>query len=237
MRRFIKTRKMRLAAFIALAFAQQEAYNQGRGDLSEEQELIILREEFPDAQEVKVQHLRNVVNHVWSRPRLFEPFTELMKKLMANHECAEQGYAEISAWGAPSECRDDVQSMYEREVVDLLTAYCATPTFLYRECYRRGLNNIWMDRNMPPLEYGAEDYAEVEQQLIPKYCYTGEGERILSSVYAEWSKCEIGETVGVSAAAPGTGRTLYKITRITDEGVYGVIIEDTVRILSPAEVV
>ena len=37
------------------------------------------------------------------------------------------------------------------------------------------------------------------------------------------------------AAAPGTGRTVYRVTRIDDEGVWGVVEEDTVRILEPWE--
>lgn len=74
-----------------------------------------------------------------------------------------------------------------------------------------------------------------EQELIPKYVYTGDGKRVISSVYEEWSKCQPGEEVCVSAAAPGTGRTVYRITRVTDKAVFGVIIDDTVRILSPCE--
>ena len=79
------------------------------------------------------------------------------------------------------------------------------------------------------------DDAEVE--LIPKYVYDGEGRRKISEIFTDWSQRSTDDTVSVSAAAPGIGKTVYRITRITEEAVYGVILEDTVRILSPSEVV
>lgn len=39
----------------------------------------------------------------------------------------------------------------------------------------------------------------------------------------------------VHAGAPGIGRTVYKITKETEEGLWGIQVENTVRVLEPHE--
>lgn len=46
-----------------------------------------------------------------------------------------------------------------------------------------------------------------------------------------------GDILVAYAAAPGTGHVKHRITRIDETGVYGVEIENTMRILDPSEVI
>lgn len=48
---------------------------------------------------------------------------------------------------------------------------------------------------------------------------------------------EVGKTYTYQASAPGIGQTTYRFTREGHEGMYGVMIEDTVRELEPWEVI
>lgn len=47
----------------------------------------------------------------------------------------------------------------------------------------------------------------------------------------------VGDSYVTEAGAPGIGRTIYEITRIDSEGMWAKIVEDTVRILEPWEVI
>ena len=47
----------------------------------------------------------------------------------------------------------------------------------------------------------------------------------------------VGDEISMFAAAPGTGRMVYKITRMDESGVFGVITENTMRDLHPSEVI
>lgn len=41
-----------------------------------------------------------------------------------------------------------------------------------------------------------------------------------------------GDEYVVSVAAPGYGQTVYRVTRVTENGLYGVVVESTVRELT-----
>lgn len=46
----------------------------------------------------------------------------------------------------------------------------------------------------------------------------------------------IGDHLCAFAAAPGTGKIVHEITRMDHTGVYGVVVENTISILDPADV-
>lgn len=49
------------------------------------------------------------------------------------------------------------------------------------------------------------------------------------------SQYRVGQEIVRRAAAPGIGRWVYRVTRIDDWGVWGVLEEDTVRVMEPWE--
>jgi hypothetical protein len=51
------------------------------------------------------------------------------------------------------------------------------------------------------------------------------------------SKYEVGSGLSIQAAAPGIGSSKYRITRVTEEGVFGILISSTVREMDPSEAV
>jgi hypothetical protein len=46
----------------------------------------------------------------------------------------------------------------------------------------------------------------------------------------------VGDVVSFSVAAPGVGRVTYRVTTMDDKGIYGVVVNSTVRELRPSEV-
>lgn len=58
--------------------------------------------------------------------------------------------------------------------------------------------------------------------------------RIDESEYC--SQYSPGDTYVTFAGAPGCGRTVYEVTRVDEDGIWGVVQSDTVRILTPGEV-
>jgi len=147
------TKRIRLEAFMALVFAQAEHATR---DLTPGEEVAVIQRVLIDRPMHVCEHLRRVVQHVWSVPRLFPLFTELLQKLMEANVSAEQGYEDVALWGAPSECNGDVRRMYEDDVRSLLKDYCATPEFVYGEAKRRGISDKWMYENLPPIEFDSE---------------------------------------------------------------------------------
>jgi hypothetical protein len=80
-----------------------------------------------------------------------------------------------------------------------------------------------------------------EKLLVPRIVYRYETPEAINPVKVDESRyCdtyEVGESRSWAVAAPGIGRIKYRVTRIDSEGVWGVMIEDTTRILDPSEVV
>jgi hypothetical protein len=58
-----------------------------------------------------------------------------------------------------------------------------------------------------------------------------------ASLRANGQAYAVGDEYVTWAAAPGTGRTTYKVSRIEGGKVYGVQVASTVRELTPAEVI
>lgn len=52
-----------------------------------------------------------------------------------------------------------------------------------------------------------------------------------------WVDHKPGDVVTVRASAPGSGYIVYQVTKKDDEGLYGKVLENTIRILHPSEVV
>lgn len=47
---------------------------------------------------------------------------------------------------------------------------------------------------------------------------------------------EVGDITFSDAAAPGTGRIVHRVTRKDETGLYGVVVENTIREMEPWEV-
>lgn len=69
-------------------------------------------------------------------------------------------------------------------------------------------------------------HEDEEAKEIPNPCYE----------QAKQSR-SIGDEICIHVSAPGTGHILYSITHIDEHGIYGVIVENTVRELTADEVV
>lgn len=73
-----------------------------------------------------------------------------------------------------------------------------------------------------------------EKLLYPPTVYDGEGNEHPYDIYHTiMNTKKVGDTVSSSAAAPGMGVTVDRITRMDDTGVYGVQIKNTVQIMEP----
>lgn len=51
------------------------------------------------------------------------------------------------------------------------------------------------------------------------------------------ARYEVGQTVRYDYAAPGSGYVEYRVTRVDDEGVWGIELTNTLHILDPWEVI
>lgn len=71
-----------------------------------------------------------------------------------------------------------------------------------------------------------------EEEIVPKFVFTGEGAKKISSV---WEMYKPGDVAVFEAGAPGIGQVKYKITRKDDNGLYGVLLSDTISELEPHE--
>ena len=77
----------------------------------------------------------------------------------------------------------------------------------------------------------------VEQLLITRHDWiTYDEVRKLWDRSAEIEAYKVGEFYRISVAAPGIGYYKYKVTKITPAGLYGKLVESTVRDLEAWEV-
>lgn len=90
------------------------------------------------------------------------------------------------------------------------------------------------------LDMARRAVANQEVLIAPAHCYSFKLQQLLkqrSEVYEEYTRTrKVGDVVRAYAGAPGTGHVDHRITRIDDTGVYGVVVEDTIRELTPEEV-
>ena len=50
---------------------------------------------------------------------------------------------------------------------------------------------------------------------------------------AQYSKYKVGDNIAFHAGAPGIGKVVYKITKINDDGVWGIETENTISVPEP----
>ena len=72
-----------------------------------------------------------------------------------------------------------------------------------------------------------------EKLIYPPTVGDGIGNKI---PYESYTNAKVGQICTVWAGAPGTGKIVHKITRKDETGVYGIVIENTMRMLEPYEV-
>lgn len=73
--------------------------------------------------------------------------------------------------------------------------------------------------------------------ILNRIVYRFDGDRaVLEDTSPECDVYKRGDALVTWAGAPGTGRTVYRITRVDQRGVWGVEVSDTARVLSPQEV-
>ena len=91
-------------------------------------------------------------------------------------------------------------------------------------------NNIYEWRKIV-----AELFEEPEEELLyPPIVYDGEGnEHPYELYYMHMEKNKVGDIVRSSIAAPGYGYVEYRITRMDDSGIYGVLVNDQSGELEP----
>lgn len=65
-----------------------------------------------------------------------------------------------------------------------------------------------------------------------------EGVEVKYDLYEEaMATKKVGDLITHQASAPGCGYTTYRITRMGPNGVFGVIVENTMRVMDPEECV
>lgn len=80
----------------------------------------------------------------------------------------------------------------------------------------------------------------MERLLISRHGYRFEGGADSPTRFdcsEKIARHPVGDHYVVWAGAPGVGRTVYLVTRVDEGGAWGVVLSDTVRELTPAEVV
>lgn len=72
---------------------------------------------------------------------------------------------------------------------------------------------------------------------VLRYDQHGVGHIVDYELYAETIRTKkVGDLLVAYAGAPGTGRIVRQITRMSYSGIYGVTVEDSIRELEPWEV-
>ena len=94
----------------------------------------------------------------------------------------------------------------------------------------------WLDREAAE---GIRPYPDKTELLIVHPVSYRRNEEMpdgWETVTKDLSRYTVGERIVHEAGAPGIGRTIYIITRIDGDGVWGLVEEDTVRVMEPWEV-
>lgn len=90
-----------------------------------------------------------------------------------------------------------------------------------------------------------EENEHMEKRIYPPTCWSYNGpdgpmdepvEKPYECYLHTVATKKVGDTLCAYAGAPGTGRVVHRITRIDETGVYGIVIENTIRELEPWEV-
>lgn len=67
-----------------------------------------------------------------------------------------------------------------------------------------------------------------EELVLPRTVYSGEGKPIDYS--SEIKRYKVGDYFVSHAGAPGIGKSVHKITKIDQKGVWGTVVSNTIRI-------
>jgi hypothetical protein len=82
--------------------------------------------------------------------------------------------------------------------------------------------------------FGALDRLERLVDARQHYVHDGDGGAFVDNRH--FAGHDVGDIITHDVAAPGTGRVVYRITRVDDRGAWGVVVSSTVRDLTAAEV-
>jgi hypothetical protein len=91
----------------------------------------------------------------------------------------------------------------------------------------------------PTAEEGGEQMKEKKlvSPTVGRYDENDVMQIVPSELLEEYSRTKrVGDTLCSFAGAPGTGRVIERITRMDATGIYGVVVENTMRELEPWEV-
>lgn len=80
-------------------------------------------------------------------------------------------------------------------------------------------------RILPPTVWQYDEPCGDEGQMVPYALY----DEVMRNRH-------VGDELTFYAGAPGTGSITHRITRMDETGVYGVVVSNTIRELTPAEV-
>jgi len=155
-----KLQKKTLAAMVKLNVAQaQRVIYFARRDLGEDLggfgsiDLLADADAFNTWSLHKLKHLWNVADHVHCPVALSELFTPFIEELMALARGQEEGYEDLAAYYAPSECYADVAHWNKRDTEQLMEKYGWTAESFWRECKKRGLSEKWTYSCIPQIEW------------------------------------------------------------------------------------
>ena len=70
--------------------------------------------------------------------------------------------------------------------------------------------------------------------IFPRHVYTfrpaGSDNRVEVDRSDEVALYAVGDTLTAWAGAPGVGRIVYRVTKVDDAGLWGVVVENTIRV-------
>lgn len=134
---------------------------------------------------------------------------------------------------ADNPVRIEVTGLTETDVVRFSAALDAAG-FKYDEDYTTLYGDRWEITGLVIVGVAAEAFIRrmyAEELIVPRRSHGSPEDN------SRWiERYKVGEVFVADAGAPGTGHRSWKVTRIDAEGLWGIILEDTIRELEPWEV-
>lgn len=118
--------------------------------------------------------------------------------------------------------------------------YCYLHSSLMSPARQEGLRNI--NTGEPYLEpVDPDDLVDYDNpSLVGPQHWPPPGKKVEEKIILSAKDIgdkKVGDNLFCQAGAPGVGHVIYKITRIDENWVHGFVIENTVRVLDPDEVI